>query len=149
VSRTALGRDRNFVRDQSMRQRVLRSVAAAGLWVVIAAWFVLDQPRCPVATLLHRPCAGCGMTRAVELLLRGHVRESLAMYPLVLPALAALLLLVASTVSATFSEGSPVPAHRSLLGRAAIALALVVYVLALVVWVARAFGALGGPVDVS
>lgn len=116
---------------------------------MIAGWIVLDQPRCPVAALLHRPCPGCGMTRAVELLLRGRVRESIAMYPPVLPALTALVLLVVSTVSTTFSEGSPARAHRSLLGRAAIALALVVYALAVVVWVARAFGALGGPVRVS
>lgn len=89
------------------------------------------------------------MTRAVELLLRGHVRESLAMHPLALPALTALFLLVVSTVSTTFSEGSPARVHRNLLGRAAIALALLVYALAVVVWVARAFGALGGPVNVS
>lgn len=135
-------------RGPNVGQRMCRGATAAGLWVALLSPIGLGWQRCPVASLLHYPCPGCGMTRAAELFLRGHVRESLRMHPLVLPALAVLLLLVASTVSAAF-DGAPLAAiHRRLLARVAIALAFVVCALACVVWMARALGAFGGPVRV-
>lgn len=39
---------------------------------------------CPFVLLTGLPCAGCGMTRAVILLLKGRIVESLAMHPMVL-----------------------------------------------------------------
>lgn len=105
--------------------------------------------RCPVARFLHHPCPSCGMSRAIALLAIGRLHDSLRMHPLAAPALVAILFLVAGAVEMTLRTGSPAGMHRRPLGRAAIGYALVVYALALIVWGARALGALGGPVPVS
>jgi len=88
------------------------------------------------------------MTRAVELLARGHFREALQMHPAVVPALAALVLLIGATVSSAL-DGLAIGIHRRPLGRVAIACALFAYTLMCAVWAVRAFGAFGGPVAVG
>jgi hypothetical protein len=40
-------------------------------------------PRCPIYELLHLQCPGCGATRAVAALLRGHVSEAMSLNALV------------------------------------------------------------------
>jgi hypothetical protein len=45
-------------------------------------------PRCPIHELLHLQCPGCGATRAVAALLRGHFTEAMhfnALFTLLLP----------------------------------------------------------------
>lgn len=45
-------------------------------------------PRCPIFTLFHLQCPGCGATRAFAALLQGHLREALhynALFTLTLP----------------------------------------------------------------
>jgi len=88
------------------------------------------------------------MTRAVELLVRGHFHESLQMQPAALPVLAALVLLIGATVGSAL-DGSTIVVHRRPLGRVAIACALFAYTLMCAVWAVRAFGAFGGPVAVG
>ncbi|GAC1355260.1 MAG: hypothetical protein NVSMB3_00230 [Acidobacteriaceae bacterium] len=39
-------------------------------------------PQCPIYTLLHLQCPGCGTTRALAALLRGHLLEGLRLNPL-------------------------------------------------------------------
>jgi hypothetical protein len=49
-------------------------------------------PRCPVHELLHLQCPGCGATRAVTAILRGHLAEAMhfnALVTLLLPFAAA------------------------------------------------------------
>lgn len=103
---------------------------------------VLPFP-CPVRALTGFPCPGCGMTRATHLVLHGDLHGALAIHPLVLVLFPwALVLLVAELVGharrgrfVTWVE------HRPLrLGTYAIVGA------ATVVWIARFFGAFGGPV---
>ena len=91
---------------------------AAGVAAIsgISAIATLLQPRCPVAALLHRPCPGCGMTRALRLLGAGHVGESLRMHPLAVPVLASAALLALASVWATVALGTPVQMHRTALG---------------------------------
>ncbi len=39
-------------------------------------------PRCPIYLYLHLQCPGCGATRALAALLRGHIAEALHLNPL-------------------------------------------------------------------
>lgn len=132
-----------------LSRRALRVAGALALWAAALTPAALGWQRCPVARFLHRPCPGCGMSRAAELLLRGHFRESLRMQPAVVPALAALALLMGWSVCAAFYGGSTVRVQRHPLGRVTIALALIAYAWMCIVWVVRAFGGFGGPVAVS
>jgi hypothetical protein len=88
------------------------------------------------------------MTRAVWLLLRGDVAGSLRMHPLAVPVMAAGLGIAAASLWATWSLGSPVRLTRTRLGRAAIAIAIVVYAAAFALWTLRWVGWFGGPVPV-
>jgi hypothetical protein len=128
--------------------RVRRAAAVAGVWVLSALPVVTGLQRCPVATVFHRPCPGCGMTRALRLLGEGDVGASLRMHPLAVPVLAAGLFFIAATVWTTLALGSPLHLVRTRLGRVAIGALVVVYSAALVVWGLRWFGLLGGPVPV-
>jgi hypothetical protein len=129
-------------------RRVTLAAAVASGWMVAALPVVLGLQHCPVAALLHRPCPGCGVTRALELLAAGHAGASMRMHPLALPALAAVVLLASSTIWATLASGSPALFHRGQLGRIAMAAMAIVYVAALILWGARSFGYFGGPVPV-
>jgi hypothetical protein len=128
--------------------RILRALGVAAAWAIGALPVATGWQQCVVARLLHHPCPGCGMTRALRLLAQGHVDASLQMHPLAVPVFAAVSLFVASTVWTTFATGSPVTVYQSRLGRAAIGLLAVVYVAALALWILRWFGFFGGPVPV-
>ena len=133
----------------ALRRRVARAATVAGVWLVSSLPAALGVQRCAIATLCHLPCPGCGMTRALRLLAAGRIDASLRMHPLAVPVLVAGALLVASTVWATATLGSPIRMHRTLFGRVAIALALVVYSATLALWGLRWLGYLGGPVPVD
>jgi hypothetical protein len=130
------------------RRRRMRAALVAAVWAVSALPVALGWQRCAVATLFHRPCPGCGMTRAIHLMQHGEIAASLRMQPLALPALVVGGLLMASTVWTTLALGSPFVIHKSRFGRVAIACAAVVYTLAFVLWGLRWFGWFGGPVPV-
>jgi hypothetical protein len=135
--------------DVRPRSRALRAGGVLALWVLAALPVALGWQRCTFAAVLHRPCPGCGMTRAVRLLHDGDVAASVQMHPLALPVLAAGALLVLSTVWATLDAGTPVYFYRRRLGRLAIGFAVAVYAAALVLWILRWFGLFGGPVPVD
>jgi Protein of unknown function (DUF2752). len=54
--------------------------------VLIGSMVVLLDKFCPIAKIFGIPCPGCGMSRAVFLMLNGRISESIAMHP-VLPLL--------------------------------------------------------------
>ncbi len=63
------------------------------LVVGLILWANAHQIRlCPIYRLFHRPCPGCGLTRAFLLLFQGKLRQSLAYHPLALPLLLSSLL---------------------------------------------------------
>jgi hypothetical protein len=130
------------------RQRLARVAVVSLVWVLCAVPVGMGWQRCPVATFLHAPCPGCGMTRAIRLLLRGDVAGSFHMHPLAVPVLGVGLGIAAASVWATWSMGSPVRLTRTRTGRAAIAFGIAVYTAALALWVLRWFGWFGGPVAV-
>jgi hypothetical protein len=132
-----------------LASRVLRASGVLAIWALSALPVALGLQRCTFAALLHHPCPGCGMTRAIHLLQTGDVAGSLRMHPLALPVLVAVGLVALSTAWTTVDTGSPIPFYRSRLGRAALVLAIAVYAAALLLWIARWFGFFGGPVPVD
>lgn len=126
----------------------LRAVGVLALWGVAAVPAALGWQPCPFATLFHAPCPGCGMTRAVKLLIGGHWRASLRMHPLALPVLLAGACLALAMAWATLDTGAP-SIHRSRFGRVALVSAGIVYAACLVLWGLRWLGCFGGPVPVS
>lgn len=88
------------------------------------------------------------MTRALHLLVDGDVSGSLHMHPLAVPVLLVGLLFMGSTVVTTLQLGSPLTVYRTRPGRWIIGAMVVVYGATLLVWIARWFGFLGGPVPV-
>src|ERR1019366_6648378 len=119
----------------AVSRRLRRAGAVGGVWVLSALPVAFGWQRCPIATLLHRPCPGCGMTRAIRLLASGELGASLRMHPL-----------AGSTVWTTYAAGSPVRVFRTRFGRLALGLAAVVYGALVVLWILRAVGYFGGPV---
>lgn len=130
-------------------RRAMRAAGVAAAWVVAALPTATGWQKCTIATLFHQPCPGCGMTRAVRLMVAGRVAESLRMHPLAVPVALVGLLFVASTVWTTYERGSPVRAYEERSVRIAIALLAVVYAATFALWVARWFGLAGGPVPVG
>lgn len=108
------------------------------LWV--GAW------RCPSAALFHSPCPGCGSTRAVRALFHADWHGVL-LNPLAPLVSAAMGVLIVRAIWLEYVDG-----HTKRLDEAWGALAtramLVFAVCELVIWVARWFGFLGGPVPV-
>ena len=98
---------------------------------------------CPVATVFHVPCPTCGISRATRALLHLHLGEAFHLHPLVfvvVPYLAALALVEGYAFVLRGQLGTFL-AHRSarVIG---FGLCLALFV----VWIARFFGAFGGPV---
>jgi hypothetical protein len=126
----------------------VRAAAVAVAWALGAVPAMLGLQRCPSALLLHRPCPGCGMTRAAWMLLRGDVHGSIAMHPLAIPTLAATLLIALAMVRVTFVRGAPSGMVDDRLSRGAVVAFVAIQIASVALWVARMLGALGGPVAV-
>ena len=127
---------------------ILRAVALAVAWVASALPPLLGIARCPSARWLHVACPGCGMTRAIHLLLRGELAASVAMNPLAVPISLSLGAVALATVLVTIERGSPLSLLESRAGRAVVLSFLALEVLSVVVWALRLAGLFGGPVSV-
>ena len=129
------------------RARFFRALLAVGLWGLAILPTLVGAQRCTFARAFHRPCPGCGMTRAIDLLLVGQWRASLHMHPLAVPMLLAGGAFALSTVWTTWRFGLPL-VHKSVLGRVALGALAVVYVASFMLWGLRWAGYFGGPVPV-
>jgi hypothetical protein len=108
---------------------------------------------CPVRALLHLPCPTCGMTTATRALLRLDLATALhenPLAPVVVPFVAAFVALElgAYVVTGRFdffaARAADAPGVRKT--KSAVRIAGIAMCVALfVVWVARFFGAFGGP----
>jgi len=121
-----------------------RDVRGAAVFVVVmAAVFAAPFPVCPTRLLLRIPCPGCGATRAMLTLFRGDLHGSLHLHPLAIPATVLLVPLLLHTAVAIWQREAgrelPLWLLRSW---------QVLLLLATALWIARFFGALGGPVPV-
>jgi hypothetical protein len=128
--------------------RVKRALGVAAVWTIAILPVATGWQRCAVAALLHRPCPGCGMTRAILLLAGGHVDASLRMHALAVPVALMGVVFIASTIWTTLTVGTPLSLYKGRLGRWTVAGLAVVYGAAFVLWIARGFGLFGGPVPV-
>jgi Protein of unknown function (DUF2752) len=124
-----------------------RAALAALVWVAAALPAVLRWQQCGFARMFHVPCPGCGMTRAVTLLLAGDWRASLRMHALAVPVFAAGATFALATVWTTYEYGWPM-VHKSRLGRASLVGLGVAYAASIVLWGLRWLGCFGGPVSV-
>lgn len=124
-----------------------RLARLSALAALVTTLVLLEAPLCPTAALARVPCPGCGLTRATLALAALDLERALALHPLV-PVLAPLVvgLSLHSGLAYLWSGDLPVSrAGRSTWGgRAWLGLAIVV----LGVWLARFFGAFGGPAPV-
>jgi hypothetical protein len=129
-------------------QRALRAVGVMAAWAFGVLPALVGQ-RCSAARLFHRPCPGCGMTRAVRFFLAGDFGASFHMHPLALPMLALWAAVMGTTVWTTWTSGTPLAALEGRSGRRLMTAVVVLYGAAVVLWIARWFGFLGGPVPVD
>jgi hypothetical protein len=112
----------------------------------IVGLIVARVPICMFARVTHHPCPGCGLTRATFALLHGHLGESLSFHPLAIvisPLLVAYVTYNSVSYVITGRWSSPGRIDRVTTKGS---MALIVIMLA--VWLARFFGAFGGPVPV-
>ena len=72
---------------RTFRSRSLLAFGVAAVWGLSAMPFFLGISSCPTARLLHTPCPGCGMSRALSMVAHGDVGASLVMHPLAVPTL--------------------------------------------------------------
>ncbi len=103
---------------------------------------------CAFARLFHVPCPGCGSTRAVLALAHGDLHDLVRYNPLG-PVVALLIgLFAAQSLVSVLLHGDFRDAGAGALGAGVKRALVVVAVLQVILWVARFFGALGGPVPV-
>jgi hypothetical protein len=114
---------------------------------VTAALVFSDAPLCPMAATLRIPCPGCGLTRATLALLHGDLRRAFALHPLALVLVPGVGLFFAVNVWGYVKDGSWGKADAQMSPWVTVS-ALVVFVAMMGVWIARFFGAFGGPVPV-
>ena len=140
-----------------MDKGVLKRAAIVGLLALpLVVSPIFELPTCPSATLFGVPCPGCGLTRATLALLHGDVVAAWRLHPLVFllsPIYFGLLALIAYSYvrgsSPAMLQGRGVSGRRFLLARSVSILTGLTITLAFAVWIARFFGAFGGPVPVD
>lgn len=124
--------------------RIVRFVlVVAALTGAVAAGI----PLCPVAIVAHQPCPGCGLTRATLAMLHGHVAEASHLHPLVFIVTPVIGVAFAYNALAYLRRGQWF-ASESLRNKWITRAWLVLGVAMVTVWIARFFGAFGGPVPV-
>lgn len=123
-----------------------RALRAAVVLCVLGGAMVARVPLCPFAISTHVPCPGCGLTRATRALLEGRLGEAVHLHPLspVVSPLVAVMVLWGVVVYVRGQGRSP----DELGGRWIIGGSIVLLAALVGVWIARFFGAFGGPVPV-
>jgi len=125
----------------------LRAARVAGIAAFFAGTIVFSIPLCPFALLTRHPCPGCGLTRATLALMHGHVADALHFHPLSI-VVAPLVVVAVGYNVALYVWAGKTAAAEALQGPWVTRLAAVLAVIMVAVWIARFFGAFGGPVPV-
>lgn len=124
-----------------------RAARLAAVVAVLGAAVLLRVPLCPMAILTRHPCPGCGLTRATLALAEGRVGDALHLHPLSILLVPLVGAALAYNGLAYVKEGR-VAAAQSLQGRWVTRFGVALGVVVVAVWLARFFGAFGGPVPV-
>lgn len=132
----------------SVAVRLRRVVLTGAMFAALGALLYAKGVPCLFARILHTPCPACGSTRAVVALFAGDLHGVLHYNPL--GPVAALLLgaLAVQSLGSLFVHGDFRGAGEGRFGRVARRALYLVAAAELVLWIARFFGALGGPVPV-
>jgi Protein of unknown function (DUF2752) len=109
---------------------------------------LVDMPMCPTAALFGLPCPGCGLTRATLAMFRGDLSAALRFHPLVFLA-TPMYFGVLGSIAWGYVRGGVEKIPSGRLTKFLSALALTTFVLLMGVWLARFFGAFGGPVEIK
>ncbi|MEZ4374732.1 MAG: DUF2752 domain-containing protein [Polyangiaceae bacterium] len=137
--------------ERSYKDWALRIV----LWALVVGplFFSLftDFVACPSARMFNQPCPGCGLTRATMAALHGHLGEAFHLHPLFFLAAPfhAFALVYGSWLLLAPKRLQPSNDALFASGKRIGQLYIVISVLLVVLWVARFFGAFGGPVPVG
>jgi len=124
-----------------------RGLLVAVILAPLAATLFVDIPVCPTAALFGMPCPGCGLTRATLAAVHGDFARAFHFHPLFFIA-TPLYLGVISSIAWTFVRGgTQAPPSKRVSTWITIG-AITLMVLLFGVWLARFFGAFGGPVEV-
>ena len=132
--------DRLTLKRAAVASSILGGVAA----VLIFGSFTV----CPVALLTRHPCPGCGLTRAVMAAAHGHFNESFHHHPMAMVMFPLVAFVFAQNFVGYVRTGHWGVGEKSKskgLDVALIALGIAM----LAIWVARFFGAFGGPEPVG
>jgi len=128
--------------------RLRRASLLAVLLAAFGALLYAQSIPCFFARLFHVPCPGCGSTRAVLALLHGDL-EGVVRYNPLGPVVAVLIgVLALDVLRSVLLHGDVRSAGQGRLGGTIKLGVLLVAGLEVVLWVARFFGVLGGPVPV-
>jgi hypothetical protein len=131
----------------STEHRFGRALRVGAVGAFIGAAIALGIPVCPFAVITHHPCPGCGLTRATLALMRGHFTEAARFHPLVF-VMAPLVIAGALTSAYSFVTKGTVGFAAALSRRWATRAFVVLCMAMIALWIARFFGAWGGPVPV-
>jgi hypothetical protein len=124
-----------------------RATRLALIGGALAAAVACDLPLCPFAFFTQHPCPGCGLTRATLALARGHLCEAVRFHPLS-PIVAPMVVTALAYNALIYVREGRSAAAEGLRHRRLTWLSLVLFVALVLVWIARFFGAFGGPVPV-
>ncbi len=127
--------------------RIERAAVALLLVGAMAAFVFLEGPLCPLARFAHLPCPGCGLTRASLALLRGDLSTALSLHPLAPLVTPVVGVAMGAQLFSYVRTGTLFELHGKL-ARWANGLLLTTAAAMFCLWIARFFGAFGGPVPV-
>lgn len=129
-------------RAQLVRASKAAVTAGVALTVLSSGLFV-----CPFALVAHTPCPACGLTRASLALLRLDLAGAARLHPLVFVVVPMLAVWGLTTARRYVLSGDTAPPPRASRWLAWALGGLFVFLVA--VWIARFFGAFGGPAPVG
>ena len=131
-----------------LRVRLRRAgLTGAGVIVFGALLYAKGIP-CIFAEIFHTPCPGCGSTRSSIALLQGDL-DGVVRYNPLGPVMAVLIgALAAQSLVSVLVHGDLRGAGEGRVGSIVKRAIFAVAALEVVLWIARFFGALGGPVPV-
>lgn len=124
-----------------------RAMRLAGVAGALVAAVTLGVPLCPFALVTRCPCPGCGLTRATLAMLHGDLGGALHLHPLA-PLVAPLVAAMLGYNGLVYVQRGHFAATEGLRGKWVTPLVGALGVAMIGVWIARFFGAFGGPVPV-